>query len=207
MKRKDTILVGSIETREVLPILDEKSNAVYASPGFLVFAREGLLLAAPFDLKHFKITGEAVSLAESVDYHPYRWNGGFSASDRGLLAYRPGISVGASRLVWMDRSGGRLGQVGSSGDFGGLRLSADGKRCAVEIRGPHSGMMDVWIVELSNGLLSRLTGGPSSFRQPDMVSRWSLDCLCLEQSGALEALPAVVLGYRRRATSLGIGDG
>jgi serine/threonine protein kinase len=171
LKKKDMVFVGSTDSRETRPILQERSNAVYAWPGFLLFVRGGLLMAVPFDLKRLQSSGEAVSLAESVDYHPYRWNGVFSASNNGVLAYRSGSSPVASRLVWLDRGGRQVGELGNAADFGGVRLSPDGKRCAVEVRDPHSGVIDVWIAELSNGLLSRLTAGPGICDSPS----WSPD--------------------------------
>ena len=153
------VWVGSIASSETTRLLPVASNAVYSPPGFVVFAREGALYAAPFDAQKLRLTGDPVALAQDVRYQPYRWNGVFAVSQTGLLIYQTGPAVETSRLVWFDRSGRSLGTLGEAADYEGLRLSPDGSRCAIEVRDPRTGTIDVWIGDVSRGVTTRLTAG------------------------------------------------
>src|SRR5262249_1868481 len=150
------IWIGSTDSTETKRLLPVASNAFY-TPGFLVFVREGALFAAPFDLRGLRLTGEAIPVAKQVRYQPYRWNGLFSVSQTGVVAYQAGPVVKTSRLRWLDRTGANLGAFGEAADYEGLRLSPDGSRCAIEVRDPRTGTIDIWIGELGRGIVTRLT--------------------------------------------------
>jgi len=160
--------LGSSDSRRLLP---ETSNAVYSPPGYLLFTRGGALFALAFDTDRVKPGSEPLPVADRVDYQPYRWNGVFAVSQTGVLAYVAGPSVNRSQLVWLDRSGQRVGTVGEAADFGGLRLSPVSDRCAVEIRDPHSGGIDVWVLDFARTTMARLTSGAPISDSPT----WSPD--------------------------------
>jgi serine/threonine protein kinase len=153
------IYLGDLGSRKARRLVTESSSAAYAPPGYVLFARSGALLALPFDPKSLKSTGDPVMVADRVDSHPYRWNAVFAVSESGSLTYMAGPSVSLSRLVWLDRTGKGLGAIREPADYGGLRLSPSGDRCAVEIRDPRSGTIDVWILDLVRRLATRLTSG------------------------------------------------
>jgi eukaryotic-like serine/threonine-protein kinase len=69
-----TVALDSPERRLLIP---HAWRAAYASPGFLLFLREETLLAQPFDAAHARLSGEAVRIAEKVDWH-------FSAAGGGV---------------------------------------------------------------------------------------------------------------------------
>ena len=84
------------------------SQAVYSASGHLVFAREGTLVALPFDAVARRTTGEAATLVRGT-----RWFGpggvamfAVSADGRTLVHVS---SSKPRRLVWFDRSGKELG--------------------------------------------------------------------------------------------------
>jgi eukaryotic-like serine/threonine-protein kinase len=153
------IYVGDLGSKEAKRLVAETSSAAYAPPGYVLFARGGALLALPFDPKSLKSTGEPVMVADRVDFHPYRWNAVFAVSETGSLTYVAGPSVSMSQLVWLDRLGRRLDAVREPADYGGLRLSPSGDRCAVEIRDSRSGTIDIWVLDLERGSAARLTSG------------------------------------------------
>ncbi len=157
----DGIYVGSTRSPERRLLLRDISNAAYSAPGFLLFVREGVLMSVPFDASRLKLTGDAVPLGERISYHAYRWNGAFSVSDNGILAYQ-GEGIDTARLTWVERAGRQIGTLGTPGDYGGVRLSPDGLRCAVELRDPATGMIDIWVYDLARGVASRLTSGSTS---------------------------------------------
>ncbi len=65
---------------------------IYAPPGYLLFVRQGVLLAQAFDAAKRQQTGDPVRLADSVNFD---LNGAtaFSTSDNGVLSYRTGIDA------------------------------------------------------------------------------------------------------------------
>ena len=72
----------------------------------VVFARNGRLFAQTIDLGRQVLTGDARDLMAIGD-------GGFSLSRNSLLAHGAVVTQQPGRLVWFDRSGAVLSQVGS----------------------------------------------------------------------------------------------
>ena len=60
--------VGALGSADVKPLLKVRSRAVYVSPGYLLFVREGTLLAQPFDTRTLTVTGEPAAVAEDLVY-------------------------------------------------------------------------------------------------------------------------------------------
>jgi Tol biopolymer transport system component len=146
---------------EAASLPDREPRHAAVAEGNLLFVRDGVLLAVPFDEKALRVTGAPVAVADGVDYHRYRLNGLFSAADSGVLAFQTGEEIRTSRLAWYDRSGRELGTFAEPDDYGGLRLSPDGSRCAVEIRNAKTGSIDLWVVDIASGMRTRITsGGP-----------------------------------------------
>jgi Tol biopolymer transport system component len=70
--------------------------------------------------------------------------------------------IGAvSQLVWFDRTGTRVGSVGSFGDIGNIELSPDESRVAVAVIDPTVGTRDLWIYDVNDGTRTRLTSSPA----------------------------------------------
>jgi eukaryotic-like serine/threonine-protein kinase len=150
-----TIYVGSLDGGEPKLLLRNESSAVYAPPGYLLFARQGNLLAQPFDAKKLQLAGDAVPLAghDAVDSTMSRGN--FSVSENGILVYASG-SLSQARLLWFDRAGRQLSETGAVDVYGFPRISPDGRKLAVsKVSGTNSS--SIWIFELDRGTSSRLT--------------------------------------------------
>jgi hypothetical protein len=158
------------QSRTRLAVADAGAVFVPSSsghPGFLLFVRQGNLVAQPLDGR-WQLADDPVRIAEDVgNSGAYAW---FSASATGVLAYRTGRTVaGRSELVWFDRQGKRLGQVGPQMDVGGggVSLSRDGKRVAVtRLDSGNIGIgvgglprAHVWTADLARGIFSRVTQG------------------------------------------------
>ena len=145
-------------------VAEANSNAVYAQ-GHLLYLRDNTLMAQPFDTGKLTTTGEAVPVAENVPTYtsPSR-RAGFSVSATGLLAYATGASGGVSRLVWKDRQGKMLGNLGEpTGQIGNLELSPDQKSAAASIR---STQLDLWLYDIARGIPTRFTFDPKSDAEP-----------------------------------------
>jgi Tol biopolymer transport system component/predicted Ser/Thr protein kinase len=170
------IQVGSLDAKGVLarfrPGTD--SSVAYALPGYLLFVRQHLLFAQPFDARTLRLHGEAQTVTEEVASSvgsgmPYG-TPGFSVSRNGILAYRT-ADRSESRLSWFDRSGRRLGIVGPSGFYRSHRLSPDGTRIAATRVDPQRETNDIWILEVDRDSSLRLTFDPSD----DSMPVWSPD--------------------------------
>ena len=83
------IYLGSLDNpSDIRQLLPDLSSAVYAPPGFVVFARDGQVMAAPFDPAGGRIRGEPVPLAEAVAVDASLYLAGLSAAADGTLAIR-----------------------------------------------------------------------------------------------------------------------
>ena len=153
-----------------------QSNAAYApwsdgAGGYLLYVRDGNLLAHPFDADRQALAGEPATVAEHVYNVAPSSFAAFSVSRDGrTLAYRTARTP-SSQLSWYDGAGRRLGIIGPPGQYSQPRLSRDGRRVALTQPDPRGGNRDVWILELSNELLSRLTRHPAN----DWHPVWSPD--------------------------------
>src|SRR5438477_9335022 len=107
------IYEGSLDGAPPLRILPDAANAVYVPPavpggsGYLLFRREGTLMAQPFDPERWQTTGNMFPVAEQVG-NLNATLGAFSASENGVvLAYQSGGTIGNRELTWTDRTGTR----------------------------------------------------------------------------------------------------
>ena len=96
------LLAAPDTTRLVL----QGAIAEYASPGYLLFAREGNLLAQRFDVDRLESVGGPIAVGKQVAVVNGR--GFFSASANGVLAYRMPYTPDY-KLAWFDRRGNQLG--------------------------------------------------------------------------------------------------
>jgi len=147
------LFIGSLDSPEGQRLLAADSPAVYSPPGYVLFIRQGTLLAQPFDAKKLKVTGEPVPIAEQVAFDQNHL--GFSASENGALAYRTGVRGSNLQLAWFDRTGKLIEPVGMPGGYLGPDISPDGKRIAIRRHEGTGG--DVWLLEASGGMTSRFT--------------------------------------------------
>jgi Tol biopolymer transport system component len=132
----------------------------YAATGYLLFARDKTLLAAPFDLRSLQLTGEPFPVVEGLDvavYGSYRI-ARFDLSPNGTLAYlvdRPVARNG--QLVFVDRQGKATAAFEETGTYLVPRISPDGARVAYAAIDDQSGQRDVWVGDLKRGTRTRLT--------------------------------------------------
>ena len=171
-EEKDAIYVGSLDSRETRQLTAVDSNAIFVPPGFLVFGREETLLAQPFEVQKLRLTGEPVPMAAG---HVARWPRPaaaslFSASENGVLAYLNATSSDA-QLAWYKRDGARLGSIGEPGPNEGMRISPDETQLALDRGDKQTERNDVWTLQLSSGILTRVTFGPGNNIGPE----WSPD--------------------------------
>ena len=173
MAVQEPIWVGSLDSKERRQLFAADSGVAYVPSGHLLFVRDRALYAQGFDAEELQVTGVPALVATDivqVGETGATGYGPFSASESGLLVYREGIGV-ESELVWFDRRGVRLGQVGSAGDFSDPALSPDGKRIALQLNVAEGRSADIYLVDLSRGSFTRFTFG----QQLEALPVWSPD--------------------------------
>ena len=114
---KSAVYAGSLDGSEPKLVLQNESNALYAPPGYLLFVRQGTLMAQRFDLSTLQVSGDAqpVSTGAIFSVMPSMFVPPVAASQNGVVVYGAGINYGALRLLWFDRSGKQIGQTGEPG--------------------------------------------------------------------------------------------
>ena len=173
---KQTYLrLATIEDGRTTPLLSSCSRAQYVPSdpnrpagnrsGFLLYARDGSLLAQPFDSRQLRLVGDPIPAGQEIWQHVLIGSGSFSASNDGVLAARSGASP--ARLLWIDRAGRETGSLASPSGFESARLSSDSRRVVVNRVNSHTGLKDLLIGDLSRGVLTRLELDPDDdYAQP-----------------------------------------
>ena len=157
---KTGVSIGKLGSTEHKFLLASDSSAYYVAPGYLMFVRDGTLMAQPFSTSKLALAGEAVPVAEHVAVNSTVYVPLFSASDNGELLYQGGGATSGRKLLWFDRDGKPSGSVGEAGPFITPAISPDGKRVAVTLA--DSANTDIWIYDLARATKTRLTFDPSS---------------------------------------------
>jgi Tol biopolymer transport system component len=152
---KTSVMLASLDSKDVRRLFHADSAAVFADPGYLLFARDNALFAWRFDPQSMKLAGEPVPTLEQVRYATE--DNLLSASAAGnRVAYLPWFT--RRRLVWVDRKGREVGALGEIGGYEDVRISPDGGKVAVALRDPSHGQnLDVWVLDASRGTGSRIT--------------------------------------------------
>ncbi|HEU5248902.1 MAG TPA: hypothetical protein VFW15_02855, partial [Thermoanaerobaculia bacterium] len=154
---RNALFLASLDSKERRLVLQIDSDVAYSS-GHLVFRRGDRLMAAPFDPAKGRIEGEPVELAQGVEYNPSSAKTVFSVSEN-LLAYAGRSGLRLSRLVWFDRTGRELGDVGPPAIYISPTLSRDGRKVAVSLAEDVAMPPDVWIYDAALRSGTRLTRG------------------------------------------------
>jgi Tol biopolymer transport system component len=163
--------VGSLQSRDTTRILETPMQAMYAEPGWLLFVRNEDVMAQRFDAGTLRLSGEPSLVAQGVYTVPAGSRVSYSVSGTGVLVYT-NASLLDTQLISLDRSGKKLDTIGAPGRFYARRpqLSPDGRRIAIE-HGRFGASEDVWLHDLADGSVSRLTLDEGAFRRP----LWSRD--------------------------------
>lgn len=164
------IKLGSLDGSEPRRLIRASSQALYADPGYLLFLRDGALVAQRFDASKLTLEGAPQDVAEAeVGFNPATPRGLFSVAQAGgTLAYRP---AAVRELGWYDRTGRPLGSIGAAGRDSDPALSPDGQRVAVSRYDPTTSTRKIWIIDARSGLASSFT--PDHFWATCPV--WSAD--------------------------------
>jgi Tol biopolymer transport system component len=138
-------------------------------PNYLLWMQNQTLLAQRFDVDKLAREGDPISVAEDVGLNPGTpIRAAFWASDAGLLVYLVNPELRRQPLVWLGRDGKSLGEVAED-NYLQIARSPDGDRVAIsrsETAAGRSTNIDIWIRELTRGVMTRLTFDPGEDRLP-----------------------------------------
>jgi Tol biopolymer transport system component len=164
---------------EKVRLLTTDTTALHATghdgKDYLIWQREGALVAQGFDTGTLQLTGDVRILADRV---VTAGAGGMDAAvSSGLLLYSDATPI--SQFTWFDRAGRRLGVLGEPGENTYVRLSPDGRRLAI-VRTRPTGR-DLWLQDTDRNIASRFTSTPGLKLSPV----WSPDGLTIIFSSSL----------------------
>jgi hypothetical protein len=152
---RSAIAVLSLETGRWQRIVEGGVYARYLPSGHLVFARDGTLLAVPFDTKTLTVTGSAVPVLNEVQFSLTIT--GFDVAADGTVVYaHQKVASPSNALVWITREGEPepLALDRQAYQPASFALSRDGRRLAAVIDGdPYS---NIWVCDLGDCRWQRL---------------------------------------------------
>jgi dipeptidyl aminopeptidase/acylaminoacyl peptidase len=160
---EDSVRIAALDGSRDTVLMIGNTNVEYAS-GHILFHRQAMLMAQPFDTARLALTGDAVPIAENLQYSSFRNRAIFSVSRDGVLIYQGGAESNG-RFAILDGNGNIVETL----DFknpGGGHFSNDGKRLALGSRDDQSRVADLWIRDIASGRDSRFTFDPAVDRTP-----------------------------------------
>ena len=146
--------IGSTERVRVLP----DTGGMVAPTGHLLYVKDRVLMAQPFNVAQTRVTGGATTLAGDV--FPLSPTTGASTSAAGeILTY--GGRAPDSQLVWFSRSGERKQTIKAPPNLYNPSISQDLRYLLAG-----SGT-DVWLIDLERDAATRIGAGNSPLISPD----------------------------------------
>ncbi len=158
-----TMAVQDLETGQ-RELLGSGAAPVYSKSGHLLYATSPAsndLWALPFSLETLRASGEAFPVSENSRYPTV-------AADETLVYLDMFGSSGQQQLVWVDRDGKQVAEIGQAQDgIFAPGLSPDGRWVAVAVA--EGASPDVWVWDLARGVSTRLSTAPEF----DTLPVWS----------------------------------
>src|SRR5262249_7251399 len=121
----------------------------------LLFARGDVLMAQHFGTKALRLSGEAFRVLTKVSRSPSSPRAGFSISGGGMLLTSEAYF--GDQLTWFDRSGKRLGTVGTPGLHFYPRVAPDQRTLLVDSVEPETSVPYVWLFTMDGSEPARFT--------------------------------------------------
>jgi hypothetical protein len=162
------IYVGSLDKpEEKIEVSRTDTSVALARSGgaaYLLWVREGILLAQAFNERSARVEGPPVQVAEGVAIAPVgSYLSLVSASLDGVAVWHALVPP-KWELTWVSRDGKRESAVAPAGAYRGLKLSRDGLRVALEMS-----TVTICQLELARGIPTQIGTRPAE------VPIWSPD--------------------------------
>jgi Tol biopolymer transport system component/predicted Ser/Thr protein kinase len=159
--------IGSVDSRATTLLLAGVTHPQYAS-GHLLFVRQGILMAQPFDPDSRSLSGRPSPIHDNLNIWAARAKVDYSVSTTGMLLYAGSVAARAGQLVWMGTDGNET-PVTDLRMYSRVTLSPDGRQAAYDQRDDRR--PDIWIYDMDRDVHTRLTFTEQGARAP----QWSHD--------------------------------
>jgi DNA-binding winged helix-turn-helix (wHTH) protein/Tol biopolymer transport system component len=148
--------LGSLDSRERVRLLDSSAAAAsFAEPGYLLYVRDGNVMAHRFDAARRSLEGAGQPIASTrTETMAEIRVGTISASRNGILTF--GGSTVMARLTWFTRDGRNVGKIDSPSPLHNPAISPDGRYVAADASGSET---SIWLVDLERGTPTRFSDG------------------------------------------------
>jgi Tol biopolymer transport system component len=154
----EKINVASLDSPDPRPLMSASSNIVYVDPGYLLYMRDRTLVTQRFNTRSLQLEGDPrVITTEPMQYHGVGF-GLFSASRSGVLAFGAGALSG--NLEFFDRAGHVEPAIQNAANYMGPRFSPDGQQILYAVPDSVTGMLDLWLYDISRRVSRRITFHP-----------------------------------------------
>jgi Tol biopolymer transport system component/peroxiredoxin len=159
---RDGLYALDLDTGNSRRLLPDITEGRFVPPGYLAFVRDDNLMVQPFDPGRLKLSGEALPLAQNVQFDSFRGTAVYAFAGSDVLVYQATSAGPVSQLTWYDPSGKEIGTVGkpleitAQGSLA-LEISPEGQRAIAMVGAlPHTRL---WMVDLASGGASPFTSG------------------------------------------------
>jgi eukaryotic-like serine/threonine-protein kinase len=163
----------SLESRESRILLSGGVAGTYVPTGHIVYAAQGTLHAIAFDPETQTTSGSSIALpSDAIAVAADDGASEFAVSPTGtLVSIAPAAPNAVARrlLVWVDRAGNEEPLPLQPAEYLAPRVSPDGTRVAVDVRGEHN--RDILIWDLRRASLTQLTNNVAE----NLLPLWSVD--------------------------------
>jgi len=149
--RQSSVFLGALDSPVRQRLLTGVSQIGYAPPDYLLFVRDGRLLARRFDFQRAEPVGPEQTLVTGNVV-------AFSAS-RDVLAYLASPRVNINRLVRYTKDGRLLHPIGEPDRYAEVFVSPDGKQAAVNLE---RGSSKLSLLRLDNEQMRAVASGPET---------------------------------------------
>jgi len=168
---RSTIEVLDLESGERTVLVTGGVMGRYVASGHLLYARNGSILAVPFDLRAREVTGAAAVVVQDVAMEYVDGFAAYDVSPGGMLVVMPSDVAGSRyQVVEVDRRGVERVLLAQPDRYENPRFAPDGRRLSLDIRPPRAAT-DVWVVDPVRGSRTRVTAHEGS----DFGSDWTPD--------------------------------
>jgi Tol biopolymer transport system component len=172
------IRIGSLDSASSKVLLSADTSAAYAPmlrghAASLLFVHDGALMAQAFDVRRLELSGERTVIVPEIRHR--RWSqAGFSVSANGVLLYQAGCAEN-QQLVWFNRQGKPLSEVGPRNDYLSFSLSPDERYVALHRHDdPDTVLATIWVMDLlRESALFRVTD--TNVAEPEFTPVWAPD--------------------------------
>lgn len=192
------IVAFNLKTKQRKVLVEGGMYARYAPPGYLIFAKNGSIFAAPFDEDSMSLRAMPVPVIDRVFMSTSTGQAYYNVSAQGDLLYADGPVEGGKRsLAWVDRAGRETPIDLPQRSYLHPRISPDGRKMAIEVEGANH---DWHIYDFDTAILTKMsTDGTShwpswspdgktiSFRGGTM-GRFAMYTMPSDRSGAVTPL-------------------